>query len=55
MVDFDIHEQMIFEIESDIFGVNRDKNGHKFSCATPPEIADGFPPKEMLLLLFCNF
>ena len=44
----------ICEIEYLIFGVNWDKNGHKFSCSTLPEIADGFPPKEMLLLFFCN-
>ena len=42
----------ICEIEYLIFGVNWDKNGHKFSCSTQPEIADGFPPIEMLLLLF---
>ena len=48
----------ICEIEYLIFGVNWDKNGHKFSCSTQPEIANGFPPIEngaFVILQFSNF
>ena len=53
---FDIPK--ICEIEYLIFGVNWDKNGHKFSCSTQPEIANGFPPIEIgafVILQFSNF